>query len=143
MTSFTNTKWGLLPPSSGVDNNWHITDDGDTCVLHAYGFHHAVDDDSKALAKRAHACLTVCVGIPTARLEAGAAGILTYSMELKAQRDELLEALHDAATSLETIELRSFGVDSYLDSKPQMRSYAGARAGVARDVIAKVKRGAA
>lgn len=93
MTSYTNTKWVLLPPSSGVDNNWHITDDGDTCVLHAYGFHHAVDDYSKALAKRAHACLTVCVGIPTARLEAGSAGILTYSMELKAHCDALLAAL--------------------------------------------------
>ena len=93
MTSFTNTKWSLLPPSVGVDYNWHITDDGDTCVLHAYGFNHAVDDDSKALAERAIACLTACVGIPTARLEAGASGILTYSMELKKQRDELLAAL--------------------------------------------------
>ena len=92
MTSFTNTKWTLLPPSVGVDYNWHITDDGDTCVLHAYGFNHAVDDDSKALAERAIACLTACVGIPTARLEAGASGILTYSMELKKQRDELLSA---------------------------------------------------
>lgn len=55
------------------------------------------------------------------------------------QRDELLAALHDAATSLETIQLRSFGQDSFLDSKPEMRSYAGSRAAVAREAIDKAK----
>lgn len=58
---------------------------------------------------------------------------------LEKQRDELVEALNNAATSLETIQLRSFGEESYLDSKPQMRAFAGARAGVARAAIASVK----
>lgn len=58
-------------------------------------------------------------------------------VELEKHRAELLEVVHDAATSLETIQLRSFGVDSHLDSKEQMRAYAGARAKVARHQIAK------
>lgn len=58
------------------------------------------------------------------------------------QRDELLAALHDAATSLETIQLRSFGDDSYLDDKHSMRAYAGARAAVAREAMKKSKGGA-
>lgn len=62
--------------------------------------------------------------------------------ELVAQRDELLAALHDAATSLETIQLRSFGDDSYLDDKHSMRAYAGARAAVARESMKKSKGGA-
>ena len=43
--------------------------------------------------RRARACINACAGIPTSRLEAGAADILAYSMELKKQRDELLAAL--------------------------------------------------
>lgn len=60
-------------------------------------------------------------------------------LELKQQRDELLAALKDAATSLETIQLRSFGEESYLNHKDQMRGYAGTRAGIARAAIAKAE----
>ncbi len=63
--------------------------------------------------------------------------------ELVQMNQELLSALEDAATSLETIQLRSFGEDSFLDSKPEMRSYAGSRASVVRAAIAKAKGGAA
>ena len=63
--------------------------------------------------------------------------------ELVQMNQELLAALEDAATSLETIQLRSFGEDSFLDSKPEMRSYAGSRASVVRAAIAKAKGGAA
>ena len=63
--------------------------------------------------------------------------------ELVQINQDLLEALEDAATSLETIQLRSFGEDSFLDSKPEMRSYAGSRASVVRAAIAKAKGGAA
>ena len=63
--------------------------------------------------------------------------------ELVQINQELLAALEDAATSLETIQLRSFGEDSFLDSKPEMRSYAGSRASVVRAAIAKAKGGAA
>ena len=63
--------------------------------------------------------------------------------ELVQMNKELLAALEDAATSLETIQLRSFGEDSFLDSKPEMRSYAGSRASVVRAAIAKAKGGAA
>ena len=56
---------------------------------------------------------------------------------------DLLAALEDAATSLEAIQLRSYGEDSFLDSKPEMRSYAGSRASVAMAAIAKAKGGAA
>ena len=63
--------------------------------------------------------------------------------ELVQINQDILEALEDAATSLETIQLRSFGEDSFLDSKPEMRSYAGSRASVVRAAIAKAKGGAA
>lgn len=63
--------------------------------------------------------------------------------ELVQMNQDLLEALEDAATSLETIQLRSFGEDSFLDIKPEMRSYAGSRASVVRAAIAKAKGGAA
>ena len=63
--------------------------------------------------------------------------------ELAQMNQELLAALEAAATSLETIQLRSFGEDSFLDSKPEMRSYAGSRASVVRAAIAKAKGGAA
>lgn len=51
------------------------------------------------------------------------------------QRDELLRIARDAATSLETINCRSFGDDSYLNHPDQMRAYAGSRAGVVRKEI--------
>ena len=50
----------------------------------------------------------------------------------------LLDYLRDAATSLETISVRSFGEESYLDSKPQIRGYAASRAAAARKAIASV-----
>ena len=57
--------------------------------------------------------------------------------ELVAEVERLRQALIDAATSLETIHLRSYGEDSFLDSKHQMRSYAESRAKVARSELAK------
>ena len=57
--------------------------------------------------------------------------------ELVEEVERLRQALIDAATSLETIHLRSYGVDSFLDSKHQMRSYAESRAKVARAAIAE------
>lgn len=60
-------------------------------------------------------------------------------IELTRQRDLAVEAASDAATSLETIQLRSFGEESYLDSKPQMRAFAGARAKIARDALSTIK----
>lgn len=94
-------------------------------------------------ALRIVACVNACDGLPTEQLEASPlGGVLNGVAGLIAQRDELLTALHDAATSLETIQLRSFGEDSFLDSKHEMRSYAGARAAVARESIAKAKGGA-
>ena len=57
--------------------------------------------------------------------------------ELVAEVERLREALTDAATSLETIHVRSYGEDSFLDSKHEMRSYAGSRAKVARAALAE------
>lgn len=36
------TKYIVHDPSSGIDNNWHVTDVGDTCVAHCYGFSHDI-----------------------------------------------------------------------------------------------------
>ena len=46
-TKFTEGPWRVLPPSVGVDLNWHVTDNGDTFVAHVYGFGHSVDEQSK------------------------------------------------------------------------------------------------
>jgi hypothetical protein len=60
----------LLPPSQGVDNNWHVTDDSDTMVAHCYGFAHSIADGEE-LAHRIVACLNACKGIETKDLEDG------------------------------------------------------------------------
>lgn len=57
--------------------------------------------------------------------------------ELVAEVERLRQALIDAATSLETIHMRSYGEDSFLDSKHQMRSYAESRAKVARQALSE------
>lgn len=59
--------------------------------------------------RRIVACVNACAGIPTSRLEAGAADILAYSMELKKQRDELLSDLAEAKRSAE------FNFEQYQD----------------------------
>ena len=59
--------------------------------------------------RRVSACVNACAGIPTSRLEAGAADILAYSMELKKQRDELLSDLAEAKRSAE------FNFEQYQD----------------------------
>ena len=57
--------------------------------------------------------------------------------ELVAEVGRLRQALIDAATSLETIHVRSYGEDSFLDSKQEMRSYAGSRAKIARAALSE------
>ena len=57
--------------------------------------------------------------------------------ELVAEVERLRQALIDAATSLETIHLRSYGEDSFLDSKHEMRSYAESRAKIARAALSE------
>lgn len=57
--------------------------------------------------------------------------------ELVAEVERLRQELIDAATSLETIHVRSYGEDSFLDSKQEMRSYAGSRAKIARAALSE------
>ena len=57
--------------------------------------------------------------------------------ELVAEVERLRQALIDAATSLEAIHVRSYGEDSFLDSKQEMRSYAGSRAKIARAALSE------
>ena len=82
-------------------------------------------------------------GFAIASHSTAAASAINSHDELVQMNQDLLAALEDAATSLETIQLRSFGEDSFLDSKPEMRSYAGYRASVVMAAIAKAKGGAA
>ena len=56
--------------------------------------------DAEATARRIVACVNACAGIPTERLEAGAADVLAYSMELKKQRDELLASMRQTLAML-------------------------------------------
>lgn len=57
-------KYRVLPPSVGLDSNWHVRDDADTCVAHCFGFNHSVSD-GEVLARRIAACLNFCDGIDT------------------------------------------------------------------------------
>ena len=57
--------------------------------------------------------------------------------DLEAEVQRLREALNDAATSLETIQLRSYGEDSNLSTMLEVRGYAGNRAKVARAALEK------
>lgn len=66
-----------------------------------------------------------------------AALAINYHDELVAEVERLRQALIDAATSLETIHVRSYGEDSFLDSKQEMRSYAGSRAKIARAALSE------
>lgn len=59
----------VLPPSVGVDANWHVTDKGDTFVAHVFGFGHAVDKQSEINARRIAACWNFCEGIETGQME--------------------------------------------------------------------------
>ncbi|MBS0229360.1 MAG: hypothetical protein JSS23_11765 [Proteobacteria bacterium] len=54
--------WRMLPPSIGVDANWHVTDSGDTFVAHVFGFNHSVDEKSKANARMIAASPALNVG---------------------------------------------------------------------------------
>lgn len=71
-------------------------------------------------------------------------------VRVKAQRDELLTALKEAATSLETISIlsgrKTFGqppIETYMEDFMQVRGYANSRMTVARAAIAKAEGGAA
>ena len=58
--------------------------------------------------------------------------------ELEAALKMAREIAINAATSLETITIRSYGEDSYLDSKPQIRAFAQARASVAMKELTRI-----
>jgi hypothetical protein len=58
----------VLPPSTGRDENWHVTDEGDTMVAHCYGLGHDIKE-GEALARRIAACLNFCRGMDTELLE--------------------------------------------------------------------------
>lgn len=132
-----------LTYGEGSDREWYIHDADGNWIAEAVPADPGVAEE---VARRIVACANACAGIPTEMLEAmpsGPAALLPMHARLEAQRDELLDALDAASTSLETIAFRSFGEDSYLKSKPQMRAFAQARANVARAAIASAKGGAA
>ena len=56
--------------------------------------------------------------------------------KLREQVTLLRDALDEAATSLETIQLRSYGDESYLNHMGQVRGYAASRAWVVRKALA-------
>lgn len=68
MSFIEKERFIVLRPSQGVDTNWHVTNDTDTCVAHCFGFAHDVQS-GEAFARRIAACLNACCGIGTAELE--------------------------------------------------------------------------
>lgn len=91
MSEHTKEPWSHF--NSGRTNA--IYDGGRREIVAWMGFDRSDRSKSehRANARRIVACVNACAGIPTARLECGAADVLAYSMELKQQRDELLAAL--------------------------------------------------
>ena len=80
-------RFRVIRPSTGVDLNWHVTDGGDLCVAHCFGFAHSVDD-GKWLAIRIAAALNYCRGIRTEHLIAHADQIFeSEAVRLEAERD--------------------------------------------------------
>ena len=51
MSKFTPGPWVTLPPTSGVDDNWHVTDEADSFVAHVFSCNHSTDEKSKANAE--------------------------------------------------------------------------------------------
>ena len=64
---FVDSGFQVLPPSIGIDANWHVTGNGDTCVAHCFGFGHDIES-GEGLAIRVAAALNYCRGIPTLHL---------------------------------------------------------------------------
>lgn len=62
-----NKTFKILPPSTGIDANWHVTDKGDTMTAHCFGIGHDIES-GKALAERIALCLNACKGISDAEL---------------------------------------------------------------------------
>lgn len=106
-------------------------------------------------ARRLVAAWNACEDITTGELEeiaatGGMLGPREDVAQIAKQRDELLEALKEAATSLETISIlsgkKTFGqppLETYMDDFMQVRGYANSRMAVARAAIAKAEGGAA
>lgn len=69
MTKKLPQNFVVLPPSSGVDNNWHVTDVDDTMVAHCYGFNHDLES-GEPIARRIAAALNYCSGMSTKDIEA-------------------------------------------------------------------------
>lgn len=150
---------------------WRVRTIGDDCFITAatepgmaYGPEIMGDDYTgygdaerkKADARRIVACVNACAGISTENLEAlVGTSILAranrhFDTAIK-QRDELLDALEEASTSLETIS-RIAGkafyvgddgdlVPTFMEHHDQVRGYATSRSAVARSAIASVKVG--
>lgn len=127
MSKHTPEPWSIGTSRITSLNICAIDSDGNEAIVASPNFNFSNHHEN---AVRIVTCVNSCAGMTDPAAEIA---------ELKRQRDELLVALHDAATSLETIQLRSFGADSYLDDKHSMRAYAGARAAVAREYIASAK----
>lgn len=64
----SQTSFELIPPTCGVDNNWHVVDVGGHMVAHCYGFGHDVAD-GEPFARRIEACLNFCKGLDNELLE--------------------------------------------------------------------------
>lgn len=104
-------------------------------------------------ARRIVACVNACQGIPTKRLEAGAADVLADSLELKEQRDELLAKLESLVGDVKALIEDSggvYGLHKNGDPAPWDELVAGGSyeewlrsLNDATDLIAKVKGGAA
>ena len=73
------------------DNGFYEIGSDANSLRIAFTYGEGETDESNA--RRLVVCWNACEGIPTARVEAGAVDILAYSMDIKAQRDELLDAL--------------------------------------------------
>ena len=94
----THTKGRIEFRPNGESNSYAMLDEDGNWWLSVLMNGEQVTERQLQNLRRLAACWNACDGIPTARIEAGAVDVLAYSMELKAQRDEMLATIIAAAS---------------------------------------------
>lgn len=106
--------WIALPPSQGLDANWHITDEGDTFVAHVFGMGHSVDEKSKANAERIALCVNACWGLSTEELQERALKAAEARRRIQEEKDLAESGLPALSADGPGLEIRWF--DTRLDA---------------------------
>lgn len=91
MGKHTPEPWKLAPAEHTSPDCFYVTDEtGKFAIARVFDYKLG---GGMPNARRIVACVNVCAGIPTGRLEGGAADVLEHAQRLLKQRDELLASM--------------------------------------------------